>query len=54
MYCHLQMAKHAGRGHNVEGIEQTKPGELALTCPACLIPNVNLPEGWENVGPERQ
>ncbi|KAK0501813.1 hypothetical protein EDD18DRAFT_1307212 [Armillaria luteobubalina] len=28
-------------------IEGTQPGELALRCPACPHPHVNLPDGWE-------
>lgn len=29
------------------GVEATKPGELALVCPACPQPGRNLPDGWE-------
>ena len=29
------------------GIE-VKPGDLALFCPACPQPGINLPKGWEN------
>ena len=54
MYRHLRMAKRAGCGHDPGGIERTKPGELALACPACPIPDVNLPKDWENVSPERR
>ncbi|KAK0493265.1 hypothetical protein EDD18DRAFT_1310625 [Armillaria luteobubalina] len=30
------------------GIEATQPGELALRCPACPHPRINLPDGWAN------
>jgi hypothetical protein len=44
----LKMLKRGGRGHELSGVEGTKSGELALTCPACPQPNINLPQGWEN------
>ncbi|KAF8834462.1 hypothetical protein BDN67DRAFT_992665 [Paxillus ammoniavirescens] len=30
------------------GIHTTQAGQLALVCPACPHPNINLPEGWED------
>ncbi|KAJ7028941.1 hypothetical protein C8F04DRAFT_1265508 [Mycena alexandri] len=45
---HLQLSKRAGRGHDPSGVNGTRPGELALECPACPRPNVNLPDDWEN------
>ncbi|KAJ7761170.1 hypothetical protein DFH07DRAFT_957248 [Mycena maculata] len=53
-YRHLEMCKHAGRAHAPEGIEGTKPGELAEACQcrACPIPGVNLPENWAEAPPE--
>lgn len=48
VFRHLRMAKRAGRAHDPAGIEKTRPGELALRCPACPIPGVNLPDGWQN------
>ncbi|KAJ7840610.1 hypothetical protein B0H14DRAFT_3458005 [Mycena olivaceomarginata] len=51
-YRHLQMLKRAGRGHDPTGVEGTKPGELAIRCPCCPRPGVNLPENWEDVPPE--
>ncbi|KDR84217.1 hypothetical protein GALMADRAFT_54716 [Galerina marginata CBS 339.88] len=44
---HLKLLKRGGRGHDSSGVAGTKPGELALRCPSCPIPGVNLPEGWE-------
>ena len=46
------MAKRAGRMYDPTGIQNTIRGELALACPACPIPGVNLPSGWENAPPE--
>jgi len=35
----------AGYGHTAEGI--VEPGALAIFCPACPQPGVNLPDDWE-------
>ncbi|KAI1790343.1 hypothetical protein LXA43DRAFT_1095489 [Ganoderma leucocontextum] len=40
-----QMRKTAGFGHRQDSIG---PGDLAICCPACPQPDINLPEGWEN------
>ncbi|KAJ6478255.1 hypothetical protein C8R45DRAFT_1101644 [Mycena sanguinolenta] len=53
-YRNLLMLKRGGRGHEHGGVNGTKPGELAIECPACPRPGVNLPEGWENAAPERR
>ncbi|PBK70788.1 hypothetical protein ARMSODRAFT_884149, partial [Armillaria solidipes] len=45
-YQHLKMLMRAGRGQEENGIATTSEGQLALQCPACPIPEVNLPEGW--------
>jgi hypothetical protein len=44
---YLKMLKRAGRGHDPAGVQATKAGELAVLCPACPQPGINLPEGWE-------
>ncbi|KAJ7185939.1 hypothetical protein C8R46DRAFT_1208043 [Mycena filopes] len=49
---HLQMLKWGGRGHAATGVNGTAPGELAVECPACPRPGVNLPEGWEDAPAE--
>jgi hypothetical protein len=54
MFRHLRMAKRAGRAHDPLGMNNTKPGELCLPCVACPIVDVNLPEGWENVSPDKE
>lgn len=46
---HLKMLKRAGRGHDPAGAAATADGELAVRCPACPRPGVNLPSGWESV-----
>ncbi|KAF7324213.1 CxC2 domain-containing protein [Mycena kentingensis (nom. inval.)] len=50
-YRHLLLLKRRGRGHAPSGIEGTAPGELALRCPACPRPGVNLPADWEDASP---
>ncbi|KAF9536370.1 hypothetical protein CPC08DRAFT_652149 [Agrocybe pediades] len=46
---HLKMLKWAGRGNDPTGVEGTKSGDLAIRCPSCPIPGVNLPANWEEV-----
>jgi hypothetical protein len=41
------MLKCGGRGHSVSGVLGTREGELAVKCPVCPRPGVNLPPGWE-------
>ena len=45
---HLKMLKWGGRGHDPSGAVGTKSGELAVVCPSCPHPGINLPDGWEN------
>lgn len=44
----LKMLKRGGRGHDATGIAGTGPGELAVLCPACPHPDINLPDNWES------
>ncbi|KAF7324862.1 CxC2 domain-containing protein [Mycena kentingensis (nom. inval.)] len=53
-YRHLIMLKRGGRGHAESGAAGTGPGELAVRCPACPCPGVNLPEDWHLASPEDQ
>ena len=48
------MLKRAARGRRSDDVEGTKPGELALLCPACPQPDCNLPTGWEMAPPEKR
>lgn len=45
---HLKMLKRGGRGHDPAGVNGTAAGELAVLCPACPHPDINLPPNWEN------
>ena len=47
---HLKMLKRGGRGHDETGVVGTKEGELAIACPSCPRPGINLPDGWEKAG----
>lgn len=49
---HLLMLLHGGKGCEINGAYNVKPGELAMACPACPNPEVNLLEGWEDALPE--
>ncbi|KAF7342709.1 CxC2 domain-containing protein [Mycena sanguinolenta] len=51
-YRHFLMLKRAGRGHDPSGVWGTGAGELAVECPVCPNPQVNVPQGWENAPPE--
>jgi len=48
IWRHLKLLKRGGRGHDPSGTQATSRGELAVVCPACQIPGVNLPEGWRD------
>ncbi|KAI0038767.1 hypothetical protein FA95DRAFT_1476165, partial [Auriscalpium vulgare] len=52
-YRHIKMLKRSARGHSVNGVGGTKPGECAVLCPACPQPGLNLPPDWESA-PEDQ
>ncbi|KAG1901793.1 uncharacterized protein F5891DRAFT_1187268 [Suillus fuscotomentosus] len=39
----------AGHGNVTGGIYETQPGALAVKCPACPHPGINLPEDWNKV-----
>ncbi|KAJ7578105.1 hypothetical protein C8J56DRAFT_797719 [Mycena floridula] len=53
---HLHMVKRAGCGHDPAGVEvaSSKAGALALRCPACPHPGINLPNDWKDVPPEKR
>jgi len=44
---HLKLLKWGGRGHDPAGVAATGAGELAVLCPSCPWPGVNLPDNWE-------
>ncbi|KII82921.1 hypothetical protein PLICRDRAFT_83984, partial [Plicaturopsis crispa FD-325 SS-3] len=45
---YLAFLKRSGRGHDPGGHAGTKDGELAIICPACPQPGINLPDGWKD------
>lgn len=49
---HLQMLKWAGRGNDSSGVADTTQGELAVQCPSCPHPGINLQPGWEKASKE--
>ncbi|KAH9478965.1 hypothetical protein JR316_0009428 [Psilocybe cubensis] len=51
---HLQMLKWAGRGHDPSGAAGTADGELAIKCPSCPHPEINLPDDWESAPDDRK
>lgn len=54
MWRHIRMTKRGGRSYDDGGIDGTSPGELAILCPACPIPSVNLPPNWQSVGKDSE
>ncbi|KAF7426460.1 hypothetical protein PC9H_008829 [Pleurotus ostreatus] len=49
---HLHFLKRGGRMSDPEGPAGTAQGELALKCPACPHPEINLPPDWEKAPPQ--
>lgn len=51
---HLHMLKRGGRGHdpNPRRVEDTKPAELAIKCPSCPCPGINLPHDYLDAPPQ--
>jgi hypothetical protein len=51
---YLKLLKRAGITLDGRTIDETKGGELALQCPACPQPDVNLLPGWDACPPHEQ
>lgn len=51
---HLKMLKWAGRGNDITGVRGTAAGQLAIQCPSCPHPGVNLAAGWETASKEKR
>lgn len=51
---HLKALKRAGRGHDAAGAAGTSDGELAVLCPSCPRPRINLPKDWMEAPKEKQ
>ena len=52
LWRHLHLLKRGGRAHDSTGASGTAPGELAVMCPACPYPTINLPDNWMSVAKE--
>ena len=46
---YLKMMKRSGHPFDPSGVGGTGPGALALDCPACPRPGINLPDDWDSV-----
>ncbi|KAF9492173.1 hypothetical protein BDN71DRAFT_1433390 [Pleurotus eryngii] len=51
-WWHLHFLKCSGRMNDPEGPAGTGQGELALKCPVCPHPKINLPHDWEKAPPQ--
>ncbi len=51
---HLKALKRGGRGHDETGAGGTSNGELAILCPSCPHPGINLPANWASEPQEKQ
>jgi hypothetical protein len=50
---HLHGLKRAGCGHEGKELSTLEEGRLAMLCPCCPHPGINLPDGWEKEAPEK-
>ena len=48
VWRHLRLLRRGGRAHDPAGAKGTTPGELAVLCPACPYPDINLPPDWRS------
>ncbi|KAF9780638.1 hypothetical protein BJ322DRAFT_1023868 [Thelephora terrestris] len=48
------MTNRGGQSYDGAGIKGTSPGELAVSCPACPIPSVNLPPNWKSAAKDSE
>ncbi len=44
----MKKLKWSGFGHNDRRVDDVKDGELAIYCPACPQPGINIPADWKN------
>lgn len=52
-YRYLTMLLRAGVGNTPDrNLDDLQPGELAVLCPVCPRPDVNLPDEWESASLE--
>ena len=50
---HLKMLKQSGHGHLKDEVE-SQSHLCTLLCPACPLPGINLPLGWEDAPKEKR
>ena len=50
---HLKMLKQSGHGHLKDEVE-SQSHLCTLLCPACPLPGINLPLGWEDTPKEKR
>ena len=48
MWQHLKLLKRGGQAHCCSGVDRTEKGELAVLCPTCPYPTINLPKNWRS------
>ncbi|KAF9501042.1 hypothetical protein BDN71DRAFT_1479662 [Pleurotus eryngii] len=48
-WCHIQLIKWFGHGHDPGEIEGTSEGKCMVLCPACPHPGKNLPNNYSHV-----
>ncbi|TFK70509.1 hypothetical protein BDN72DRAFT_766352, partial [Pluteus cervinus] len=53
-YRNLKMLKRAGRVYEEGGIKTTGAGQLAILCPACPHPGINLSPNWMHAPAEKR
>ncbi|KAF5346367.1 hypothetical protein D9757_014172 [Collybiopsis confluens] len=51
---HIKLLKRSGIGHRLEGVKDIKPGDLAVRCPPCPHPGINVPEVQTPLDPGRE
>ncbi|KAL1714108.1 hypothetical protein EV715DRAFT_295467 [Schizophyllum commune] len=55
IWRYLTRLKQAGRANDtIRAPSNVLPGELALPCPACPRPGVNLPDNWQDAPAEKR
>ena len=50
---HLKMLKQSGHGHLKDEVE-SQSHLCTLLCPACPLPRISLPLGWEDAPKEKR
>ncbi|KAH7904972.1 hypothetical protein BJ138DRAFT_1118902 [Hygrophoropsis aurantiaca] len=50
---HLKGLKRGGRGHDPTGVTGTQDAKLAIRCPSCPLPGINLPRDWKTIALEQ-